>query len=609
MTPATLESLEDRTLLSSVSITANDPDAAEPADDGQFTVSLDFNRGDTIPTSDVVVNYTVGGTATNGTDYATLSGSVTIPVGQTSATIEVDVVDENLVELDETVTVTINSVSDPTVLIGVDNSATVTISNDDSAIVNIDDATVTEGGDLQFAVTLTNPADSNTVVSFFTENGTATVGDNDYTPQLIISGGDNFDTYSDGSLAAQSDWTGGTISDGTVNGYLPGKVMIGGGNNASLDVLEQNGSVHSVTVDTRVVGGSIADFIKVQVYDPSNTANGFNFRLADQKWRFQGFGVSNAISGNYVSGDWYRITVSIDPTANGGSGSATMDVLNLTRGTTFSPFANTPLNMSAFAYTLDSLTAVSLTTGADDEIASIGSVGSTPSITIPAGQTSGVITVATTDDLDVEADETMTVRATAVEAGGRDVRLSRGSFGTGTILNNDADNTPPDANDDAVSTSENDAVTFNVLDNDTDAENNVVAGLTVATSSPSTGVLTDTGNGTFTFDPNGDFESLPAGQSTTVSFDYQIEDSFGETDSATVTITINGVNDVASISGDNAGSLTEDEAGDSGVMSVSDVDSGEAVFQAQSGTVGDYGDFSIDVAGNWSYARTADLQA
>ena len=35
-----------------------------------------------------------------------------------------------------------------------------------------------------------------------------------------------------------------------------------------------------------------------------------------------------------------------------------------------------------------------------------------------------------------------------------------------------------------------------------------------------------------------------------------------------VTVTINGLNDVASISGDNAGNMTEDDAGDSGVMAV-----------------------------------------
>ncbi len=50
-------------------------------------------------------------------------------------------------------------------------------------------------------------------------------------------------------------------------------------------------------------------------------------------------------------------------------------------------------------------------------------------------------------------------------------------------------------------------------------------------------------DGAFTYDPSGAFESLAAGEIASVSFDYQIEDSFGETASATVTIMINGEND------------------------------------------------------------------
>ncbi len=52
--------------------------------DATFTVS---RFGDT--NSDLVVNYTIGGTATNGVDDVALPGSVTIPAGQTAATITI----------------------------------------------------------------------------------------------------------------------------------------------------------------------------------------------------------------------------------------------------------------------------------------------------------------------------------------------------------------------------------------------------------------------------------------------------------------------------------------------------------------------------------------
>ncbi len=52
--------------------------------DATFSV---FRRGNT--NNDLVVNYTIGGTATNGADYLALPGSVTIPAGQAEADITI----------------------------------------------------------------------------------------------------------------------------------------------------------------------------------------------------------------------------------------------------------------------------------------------------------------------------------------------------------------------------------------------------------------------------------------------------------------------------------------------------------------------------------------
>ncbi len=69
-----------------VSIVATTPNASEAGPvSGAFTVS----RPATATNGNLVVNYTVGGTASNGVDYALLGGSVTIPDGQASATIPV----------------------------------------------------------------------------------------------------------------------------------------------------------------------------------------------------------------------------------------------------------------------------------------------------------------------------------------------------------------------------------------------------------------------------------------------------------------------------------------------------------------------------------------
>ncbi len=76
--------------------------AAEPAQNGAFAVTRTWET-----TSPLAVSYTIGGTAMNGTDYQSLSGTVTIPAGQSSATISVVPIDDALTENPETVALTL----------------------------------------------------------------------------------------------------------------------------------------------------------------------------------------------------------------------------------------------------------------------------------------------------------------------------------------------------------------------------------------------------------------------------------------------------------------------------------------------------------------------
>src|SRR5688572_22554426 len=81
-----------------VSITANDAAAGEtPTNNGQFTVSLTK-----VSSTDTVVNYLLtGSTATAGTDYVALTGSVTILAMNLSAVINVSGIDDDaIVEAD-----------------------------------------------------------------------------------------------------------------------------------------------------------------------------------------------------------------------------------------------------------------------------------------------------------------------------------------------------------------------------------------------------------------------------------------------------------------------------------------------------------------------------
>ncbi len=108
-------------------------------------------------------------------------------------------------------------------------------------------------------------------------------------------------------------------------------------------------------------------------------------------------------------------------------------------------------------------------------------------------------------------------------------------------------NNPPVAEDDAVATDEENPVTVTtpgVLDNDSDPDIGDALTMTVVDTSGTVGLIDAWGtDGSFTYNPNGQFEYLQAGGSTTDSFTYTVSDGYGGTDTATVTIAVNGVND------------------------------------------------------------------
>lgn len=84
-------------------------DAAEPATNGSFTVSLSSTF-----TTDITVAYNFTGTATQNSDYSDAgAGSVVITAGQTSATIPISVIDDAQVEDAETITINLTGATSP----------------------------------------------------------------------------------------------------------------------------------------------------------------------------------------------------------------------------------------------------------------------------------------------------------------------------------------------------------------------------------------------------------------------------------------------------------------------------------------------------------------
>jgi VCBS repeat-containing protein len=94
-----------------------------------------------------------------------------------------------------------------------------------------------------------------------------------------------------------------------------------------------------------------------------------------------------------------------------------------------------------------------------------------------------------------------------------------------------------DAIDDAFTVSEDGTLSGNVRDNDSSDGATVTGNTDPAAGTLAAPVAAD---GSFEYDPNGAFESLAVGETGTDTFTYDI--SNGSTDTATVTVTINGVN-------------------------------------------------------------------
>jgi VCBS repeat-containing protein len=106
-------------------------------------------------------------------------------------------------------------------------------------------------------------------------------------------------------------------------------------------------------------------------------------------------------------------------------------------------------------------------------------------------------------------------------------------------------NRPPLAQDDAFTTDGDNALTVispGVLFNDFDPDVFDLLLVTALDTSGTVGAVTRWGpRGAFTYDPNGQFEYLQAGESATDSLTYTVSDACGDNATATVTITIRGV--------------------------------------------------------------------
>ena len=114
-----------------ISVAASDPNAAEAAvDPGVFT----FTRLGT-KSSALTVNFTMGGTATSGTDYTSLGTSISLVANEVSKTLTLTPIDDTASEAAETAVLTLGTGTGYGV--GSPSNATITIADNDLSTVTI----------------------------------------------------------------------------------------------------------------------------------------------------------------------------------------------------------------------------------------------------------------------------------------------------------------------------------------------------------------------------------------------------------------------------------------------------------------------------------------
>ena len=171
----------------------------EEGDDATFAVNL----SDVTSTADVEVSYTVdtSSTATAGTDYTAPSGKLTIDAGESSGTITIETLTDQVLDPDETLVVKLVSAVTDTRTVTVEATATKTATIKDTGMAKVsvgpvlvedddqtpedesdDKSSVEEGETASFVVTLDGAVSGTVSVTYTTADGTAESGTGkDYT--------------------------------------------------------------------------------------------------------------------------------------------------------------------------------------------------------------------------------------------------------------------------------------------------------------------------------------------------------------------------------------------------------------------------------------------
>ncbi|WP_282016342.1 tandem-95 repeat protein [Marinifilum flexuosum] len=506
--------------------------------------------------------YTTAGTAASGQDFSPTTGSATIASGDSFVDISVPITNDILNENDEDFTLSITNVVEAVESIV---SGTATIQDNDALpTISVNDQTFNEdAGTVSLQVSLNTESGKTVSANYSLIDNTATHPEDytatSYTGTVSFNPGEKDKNISI-SIVDDNIYEPGTNE--SFNVQLSSLSNAAAGNtNATISIID-NEALPTITVsDASEIEGTNIVFQAVLDH-PADVDITFDYQIVlsngpgnakqNDFISFTSFstgtitipaGSTSADFPNFVTKDdnaneqteEFVVNFSSVNNASLGNTSATGTILDNEGNPTLSisDASATEGNSIDFTITVSPVRSTNINfqyRTINGSAASPGDFNGTgwTSITLPANQTNVNLSINTVQDTDEEGNEDFTV-----EIGNPPSKVDIGiSSATGTIIDDDD---TPDARDDNFSVDEDDSLSENVMTNDLGLGDPPVT--VVSNTNPANGSLTINNDGSFSYTPNPNFNGSD-------TFNYTIQDIDGDQSNATVTITVNPINDL-----------------------------------------------------------------
>lgn len=447
-------------------VTVTEPDTGTT--DATFTVTLSATSAQTVSVNYFVLPVPLTITATKGVDFEDVSGTVTFAPGETTKTISIPIKGDLIDEVDQSFFVALTTPINAVISHG--KGLGTIIDNDPPATISVNDVAVAEGTQSQstimFKVSLNGPSEKTITVQFARGDGTATpdVDYHDFSGTLEFAPGtvektilinikqDNTFEPDETFFVNLSNPTNATIADGQgqatiINDDPQPTIAIAASSRiegaqgtsgiASFDVRLSNPSYQTIAVSFATADGSAtagSDYIATSgtlTFNPGETTKPIGVEVIgdDVDELHETFLVNLSSPSNATIAVTQGVGTILDddgPTISIGS-------VSVTEGNTGFTDAVFPITLSGPSVQ-DILVSCSTTDGTANSFNDFQEFFSFP-VMIPAGATSGTVTVRVRGDFSIEPDEQFTV--TLHNPSNATIAIGHG-IATGTIVNDDA---------------------------------------------------------------------------------------------------------------------------------------------------------------------------